>query len=495
MSTTQHTGHYNLPTFGDNPNDRPSWRGDFTDAMTKIDNQMYANATNITTATAAANNAKVAADAAKESANNAAKLAQTNKTDIGELDGYFTALGITSETTAQGFLSKVNSKADASALAGKADASALAGKADANNVYTKTQSDGRYLQLGGYSGTAAAINSTATTAKNDASQAKSAATTAQNAANAVAAVTTELTELVWIGDSISTGYQPSGGSIPENKRIPQLVASKLGLNLHVFANNASGYAKSGDGGKTFLTLANEALSALDTGERKKVKYVVICGGRNDTGDTYRPALSVFDKLLGTGPRASRNFPNAAPHAIFLWDNAGIPSANAQAMNGIASAAAANGVAWHPWTWTLGMGHPDWFANTSDPHYNEGGSNYIASILATAIAGYCEPCMGEFSGEVNMTGGCSGKLHWRFVGGVVTLTAKFTASNPSGTIATLPKFIDLGDNFIMILGNAGNQRAFAHLDNGDLQITGVVGGGTLTGNCWITPQSFSPIGQE
>ena len=52
MSTTQHTGHYNLPTFGDNPNDRPSWRGDFTDAMTKIDNQMYANATNLSTATA-----------------------------------------------------------------------------------------------------------------------------------------------------------------------------------------------------------------------------------------------------------------------------------------------------------------------------------------------------------------------------------------------------------------------------------------------------------
>lgn len=486
MSTTQHTSHYNLPTFGDNPNDRPSWRGDFTDAMTKIDNQMYANATNITTATAAANNAKTAADAAKESADTAAELAQANKTDIAELDSYFTELGITSTGTAQNLLNTIN---------GKADASALAGKADANDVYTKTQSDGRYLQLGGYSGTAAAINSTATTAKNDASTAKSTATTAQNTANAVAAVTTELTELVWIGDSISTGYQPSGGSLPENKRIPQLVASKLGLNLHLFANNASGYAKSGDGGKTFLTLANEALGALGTDERKKVKYVVVCGGRNDTGDTYSAAVSVFDTLLGTGPRPSRNFPNAAPHAIFLWDNAGIPSANAQAMNGIASAAAANGVAWHPWTWTLGMGHPDWFANASDPHYGEGGSNYIASILATTIAGECEPCMGELCGEVNMTGGCSGKLHWRFVGGVVTLTAKFTASNPSGTIATLPKFIDLGDNFIMILGNAGNQQAFAHLDDGDLQITGVVGGGTLTGNCWITPQSFSPIGQE
>ena len=55
MSTTQHTGHYNLPTFGDNPNDRPSWCGDFSDPMTKIDNQIHANATNITNATAASN--------------------------------------------------------------------------------------------------------------------------------------------------------------------------------------------------------------------------------------------------------------------------------------------------------------------------------------------------------------------------------------------------------------------------------------------------------
>lgn len=166
MSTTQHTGHYNLPTFGDNPNDRPSWRGDFTDAMTKIDNQMYANATNITTATAAANNAKTAADAAKESADTAAELAQTNKTDIAELDGYFNALGVNSTVTAQNLLTTINDKADASALAGKADA---------NDVYTKTQSDGRYLQLGGYSGTAANINSTATAANNNANTAKSTA--------------------------------------------------------------------------------------------------------------------------------------------------------------------------------------------------------------------------------------------------------------------------------------------------------------------------------
>nr|DAM18481.1 MAG TPA: hypothetical protein [Caudoviricetes sp.] len=31
--------------------------------------------------------------------------------------------------------------------------------------------------------------------------------------------------------------------------------------------------------------------------------------------------------------------------------------------------------------------------------------------------------------------------------------------------------------------------------GEVAMTGVVGGGTLSGNCWITPQSFSPIGRE
>lgn len=486
MSSLNKTPHYNLSQFGDSPDDKPSWRGDYTADMSRIDAQMYRNATDITTAMAAANNANTAAGQAKTAADGALGLAQANKTDIDELDGYFSELGVTSTVTAGNLLTTIN---------GKADSSTLASKVDAGSVYTKGESDGRYVQSGGYSGTAASINSTATTAKDDASVAKTTAAAAQTAVGAVAAVTTDLTELVWIGDSLSTGYQPATAALPESKRIPQCVASKLGLNLHVFANNASGYGKAGDGGKTFLTLASEALSAMDVDARRKVKYVVVCGGRNDTGDTYSSALGVFDTLLGTGPRAARNFPNASAHAIFLWDNESIPVANAQAMNGIASAAAANGLAWHPWTWTLGMGHDDWFAREDDPHYNAGGANYIAGILASTIAGDCEPCAGELCGEVGMTGGCSGKLHWRFSGGVVTLTAKFTATNPTGLIAKLPKFIDLGDNFIMILGGAGNQPAFAHLSKGRLEITGVVGGGTLDGNCWITPQSFVPIGKE
>lgn len=158
MSTTQHTGHYNLPTFGDSPNDRPSWRGDFTNAMTKIDNQMYTNATNITTATAAANNATTAAGEAKKAAETATSLSQTNKTDIAEQASYFTALGITSVPTAQNLMSTINGKAknsDLTALQGTVSSlsSTVSGKANTADVYTKTQADTTFTEQGGYSGT------------------------------------------------------------------------------------------------------------------------------------------------------------------------------------------------------------------------------------------------------------------------------------------------------------------------------------------------------
>lgn len=163
MSTTQHTGHYNLPTFGDSPNDRPSWRGDFTDAMTKIDNQMYANATNTTTATAAANNATAAANNAKKAADAATELAQANKTDIDKQESYFNALGVTSVPTAKNLMSTINGKAENTALTALQGtvstlSDTVSGKANAADVYTKAQGDARYTQQGGYSGTAQQLN-------------------------------------------------------------------------------------------------------------------------------------------------------------------------------------------------------------------------------------------------------------------------------------------------------------------------------------------------
>lgn len=202
MSTTQHTGHYNLPTFGDNPNDRPSWRGDFTDAMTKIDNQMYTNATNITTATAAANNAKTAADAAKESADTAAELAQANKTDIAELDGYFSKLGVTSPTTAQNLMDTINGKAENTALqalqgtvSGLSDS--LEGKANSSEVYSKAQADTTFTKQGGYSGTAQQIHTEATNVQEELTNLKTSGQSPRALVQRTNALTNHFSNVSW----------------------------------------------------------------------------------------------------------------------------------------------------------------------------------------------------------------------------------------------------------------------------------------------------------
>lgn len=157
MSSINKTPHYNLSQFGDSPNDKPSWRGDYTGDMSKIDSQMYRNETDATTATSTANTAKSTAD-------NALSLAQTNKSDIAEQESYFTALGVTSEPTAKALMSTINGKAESteltalqgtvSSLSGRVD-----GKADASQVYTKAQTDTTFTKQGGYSGTAQELNS------------------------------------------------------------------------------------------------------------------------------------------------------------------------------------------------------------------------------------------------------------------------------------------------------------------------------------------------
>lgn len=156
MSSTNKTPHYNLSQFGDSPDDKPSWRGDYTADMSKIDSQMFRNATDAINAQNTANGIKSTADSALE-------LAQTNKDKVTEQASYFNALGVTSLPTAQALMSTINGKAEATALtalqgtvAGLTDT--VAGKANGNDVYTKSQSDTTFTKQGGYSGTAQQLN-------------------------------------------------------------------------------------------------------------------------------------------------------------------------------------------------------------------------------------------------------------------------------------------------------------------------------------------------
>ncbi len=156
MASINKTPHYNLSQFGDSPDDKPSWRGDYTADMSKIDSQMYRNATDATTAASTANTAKSTAD-------NALSLAQTNKSDIAEQESYFTALGVTSEPTAQALMSTINGKAENTALTAlqgtvSSLSDTVSGKADATQVYTKAQADTTFTKQGGYSGTSQQLN-------------------------------------------------------------------------------------------------------------------------------------------------------------------------------------------------------------------------------------------------------------------------------------------------------------------------------------------------
>lgn len=365
MSTTQHTGHYNLPTFGDNPNDRPSWRGDFTDAMTKIDNQMYANATNTTTATAAANNATTAAGEAKKAAEAATSLAQTNKDDIADLDSYFGKLGVTSESTAQQLMNTINGKAEDTELTSlKSTVSSLSStvdtKANTSDVYTKGQADTTFTKQGGYSGTAQQLNQ----------RIKALETTPQ----------ARLPICLCIGDSYANSTSTANADSTDATKWPTQLRNIIGGEYQVknYAVTGAGFNVSGN---TFTNQINNAYSASAI-DNDEVAIIIIGGGRNDIGTT--PQMKSYADA--TFSNARTKFPKARIISVpMLWHNAGMDMYGRQKAAGVAEAAAANGVENVDWAWTWNIGNDSNFPS-GDIHPNTNGAKVIASYMASAIRG-------------------------------------------------------------------------------------------------------------
>lgn len=365
MSTTQHTGHYNLPTFGDNPNDRPSWRGDFTDAMTKIDNQMYANATNITTATAAANNATTAAGKAKTAADNATSLAQANKNDIADLDGYFAKLGVTSESTAQQLMDTINGKAEDTELTSlKSTVSSLSStvnaKANTSDVYTKGQADTTFTKQGGYSGTAQQLNQ----------RIQALETTPQD----------QLPICLCIGDSYANSTNTVNPDGTDETKWPTQLRNIIGGEYQVknYSVTGAGFNVSG---KTFTDQINNAYSASAI-DNDNVAIIIIGGGRNDIGTT--PQMESYADATFSNARAK--FPKARIISVpMLWHNTGMDMYGRQKAAGVAQAAAKNGVENVDWAWTWNIGNDSNFPS-GDVHPNANGAKVIASYMASAIRG-------------------------------------------------------------------------------------------------------------
>lgn len=365
MSTTQHTGHYNLPMFGDNPNDRPSWRGDFTDAMTKIDNQMYANATNITTATAAANNATAAAGEAKTAAETAASLSQANKNDIADLDGYFGKLGVTSESTAQQLMDTINGKAEETELTSlESTVSSLSStvntKANASDVYTKGQADTTFTKQGGYSGTAQQLSQRIQALEDTPED--------------------ELPICLCIGDSYANSSNTANPDSTDATKWPAQLRNIIGGEYQVksYAVTGAGFNVSG---KTFTDQINNAYSAPAI-DNDNVAIIIIGGGRNDIGTT--PEMKGYAN--STFSNARTKFPKARIISVpMLWHNAGMDMYGRQKAAGVAEAAAENGVENVDWAWTWNIGNDSNFSR-GDIHPNANGAKVIASYMASAIRG-------------------------------------------------------------------------------------------------------------
>jgi hypothetical protein len=349
MSSINKTPHYNLSQFGDSPDDKPSWRGDYTGDMSKIDSQMYRNETDATTATSIANTAKTTADnalsfanTAKTTADNALSLAKTNESNIGEQESYFNALGVTSQQTAQSLMSNIN------------------GKANTSDVYTKTQVDNTFATI-------VQLNQ----------KANSSDVYTTSAADSKFALKTEVPETVTSNIIVTMGDSYADG-LGANKWPNKLIDMLPGWTLKNYAVSGAGWNVSG---RLFHDQLNAAI-ADTTLDKTRVGIVLVAGGRNDIMD----ASIAKTRTIAFVTLARASFPNARIMVVpMLWHDTALNGAGRVKAAGVLAGAAEAGAEGINWAWTWNMGNTSNFPG-GDVHPNENGAQVIASYMASAIRG-------------------------------------------------------------------------------------------------------------
>lgn len=375
MSTTQYTGHYNLPTFGDNPNDRPSWRGDFTDAMTKIDNQMYANATNITTATAAANNATTAASKATETADTAQSTADDA---VGRLD----ALGATDNTTA----GRLKTKIDTTATELNAVKSDLSGfKTSTNENIASLQSKDTETENSLTDITSSVHTNTTNITSIEANlnalhadsiaNAKTLYNTIQNSSR----ILNVNQPFASRGSNVIVTFGDSYAATTNTRSWAHMLAQKLGWTLHNYAKSGAGYIGPNT---TYINEFNTAKA--DTSYNHDDVSLVVIGGSRNSNDEYKGTIKTAAQELFQS--VSSEYPNARIIAVpLLWDKT--PESGYWRYNAasVAEAAILAGVESIPWAWTWNLGRENAF-DKNDLHPNELGTNVIVNYIMRYMLG-------------------------------------------------------------------------------------------------------------
>lgn len=474
MSSINKTPHYNLSQFGDSPDDKPSWRGDYTGDMSKIDSQMYRNSTDATTATSVANTAKSTAD-------DALALAKTNESNIGEQKSYFNALGVTSQQTAQSLMSAINGKAEDTELTSlKSTVSSLSStvntKANTADVYTRSQADVRYTRQGGYSGTAQQIVSLVS-GKADSSNVY----TRQQADDRFEPKTDSRNILVAIGDSYFEGFRTT---TPATDSMVAVASRLLGTTLRNFATGGSGFITTGNG-STFSQQINAAATELGANV-SNVKYVVIGGGRNDNVSSLGAA-----DVANTIANAVSKFPGAEIWVFpMLWDNTWPTFAEMKKLNAIQEGCLGKNCHVVPTCITWGMFNGTWMI---DIHPNTIGSNYYGQYIASAIMGGPDSARRDsVIADVSTTGTSGGEFYPQITGLQMLFYLRlnktawdrkaFATINGAKAWGTWVPFIGTRDD---------GTPVSVHFDGKDFTFWDVVGSGT-GGPGWITVTGAIPI---
>jgi hypothetical protein len=444
MPSTNKTPNYNLTQYSNNGTDKISALKDYNEDMSKIDTQLNNNANAIIL-----KEDKTAHDSDITAVKNAISTAVSPKANSADV------------------YTKTQTDSNIS--------NAVSSKANSSDVYTKTQSD-----------------SNLNTGLNLKADKTSVYTTSQIDTKIGALVPKDTrTEIVWIGDSFSTGYQPSG-AVPQAQRIPFVCASALGLNPHVYGNNASGFVKTGDGNLTINDMANQA-AALTASTRAATKYVVVYGGFNDTADA-NTAIANLGNGVDTCFNVIKNaYPNAEIHYAFNCGENGLTTGQGKARFQITAQIFATHpeVVYHEdITWSI-LARTEMAYNGTDPHPAPVGQIFLGNNWANIIKG--GSAANYYASQVTMGGGLSGNISYAASGPNLTIMGKGGGSAPSSgaTLAILPNCFALGDGFLIALVGSGAGQAFWHLDGGSLLYTGMVGNGASQGgNWWLEPKTFT-----
>lgn len=304
--------------------------------------------------------------------------------------------------------------------------------------------------------------------------------------------TSGLTEIVCVGDSYCTGYQPSGSVSPV---LPQVVATDLGLTLHNYAVNASGYTLGGDTNHTFeqqLELA-EADSSFSN---NSVKYVMIIGGRNDTNNSNTTESSMRTAVASAISFARTNFPNAKVVVVPLWDFSALSDRAQLLFYAIFQTTLRGGAPvicseQSPF-WNFGSKAD--FYNGTDIHPNSSGTNIFGHLIANLIEGseYTGFRGNAYTGVFSFTDLDIGvKNGYVYINGTVSNNSAYANGDD---IATLPEGLRPSHNVFCIgAGNSGKNPVLIGMKpDGTLELWDLMGCPSTSGQNIIINMVY-PIG--